>query len=108
MRARNVSRTHEFPRERVFTAVREFSREFPRRKERAFVRGPRTREHAAAWNTRCSLPGPFDQAHAIPQCEKPFFPPRDARTRAHAPSTKTTHRRRSSRARESFLHALKS
>jgi len=32
------SRTHEFPRERVFTPVREFSREFPRRRKRAFVR----------------------------------------------------------------------
>lgn len=45
---------------------------------------------------RFSLPGPFDQ-HTLSRSAKNFFfyPVRcDARTRAHAPSTKTTHRRR--------------
>lgn len=90
---------------RVLTRVSETEGTRARLRERGL-----TREHAAAWNTRCLLPGPLDQHTLSRSAKSPFSPPvrRDERTRAHAPSTKTTHRRRSSRARQSLLHALKS
>lgn len=91
---------------------REFSREFPRRKKREGVRlwaneASRARTDRRVGHTPLfTLPGPFDQhtrtnthtRHTLSRSARsPFFPPVrwDARTRAHAPSTKTTHRRRS-------------
>lgn len=89
MRSRNVARTHEFSTRKSFHGCpRVLTRVSETERGRAFVLRERglTREHAAAWNTHAAHSRvPSITAHAIPQCEKPFFPPRTlGRTHARA------------------------
>lgn len=96
-------RTHEFPRERRLSASSHAS--FRDGRERALVRANEglTRENTPPRGVHAAHSRvPSIQRTLSRSAKSPFFPPVrwDARTRAHAPSTKTTHRRRSSRARE--------